>query len=523
MRIQTNYFARYEPMHASRGSIIDDLFKGLLFIMIMCTWTVQAQVTAFKVDTAGNTLLKLNFDAGFSLRGSLGTGTAPDSGAGTRLMWFPAKGAFRAGTVVGSKWDYMSTGNYSVGLGYSTLASNTCAVALGCNTTASSAYSTAMGLSTIASGSYSTAIGISSTASGEYSTVIGSFSTSSGWYSTAMGHSAIASGNVSTAMGDGTTASGQSSIATGYNTTSSGDYSSAMGFYTQAQSYGSTAVGRYNVGGGNATSWVATDPLFEIGNSLSGSSRSNAFTVLKNGNVGIGTISPGSQLHVLGGTITLSGAETVVKQFYFKDETSGENWALSHRPHSENNAFMLSFYNGTSWSNRVVVLPSGNVGIGTITPGYTLEVNGTAAKTGGGSWTSSSDIRLKDVDGEYTRGLADITRLRSIRFHYKPDNPRKLPSDRQQIGFIAQEVREMFPECVTEGNDGYLDFNMHAINVALVNAVKELKTQLDAERSKTAALEERITSLSARLSAIETALAVKNVPGNSTQAMIESR
>ena len=30
----------------------------------------------------------------------------------------------------------------------------------------------------------------------------------------------------------------------------------------------------------------------------------------------------------------------------------------------------------------------------------------------------------------------------------------------------------MFPEAASEGQDGYLDFNMHPVNVALVNAVK---------------------------------------------------
>ena len=56
------------------------------------------------------------------------------------------------------------------------------------------------------------------------------------------------------------------SVAMGVNTEASGDYSTAMGVATLAQAYKSTAIGYLNIGGGNAHSWVSTDPLFEIGN-----------------------------------------------------------------------------------------------------------------------------------------------------------------------------------------------------------------------------------------------------------------
>src|SRR3989339_50748 len=60
---------------------------------------------------------------------------------------------------------------------------------------------------------------------------------------------------------------------------------------TVADSYESFALGRYNVGGGNSTSWVATDPLFEIGMGTGSSTRLNALTVFKNGNAKIaGTV-----------------------------------------------------------------------------------------------------------------------------------------------------------------------------------------------------------------------------------------
>jgi len=123
---------------------------------------------------------------------------------------------------------------------------------------------------------------------------------------------------------------------------------------------------------------------------------------------------------------------------------------------------------------------------------YELVVNGEATKTGGGSWSNSSDLRLKDILGNYIRGLNDIIRLQPIRFKYKADNPRKLPSDEEQIGFIAQEVQETFPEAVNKSTDGYLDFNIHSVNAALVNAVKELKAENDLLKERLERIEQLV-------------------------------
>jgi hypothetical protein len=137
----------------------------------------------------------------------------------------------------------------------------------------------------------------------------------------------------------------------------------------------------------------------------------------------------------------------------------------------------------------------GRVGIGTTSPNYLLEVDGTAGKPGGSTWSNSSDERLKDIVGEYKPGLEAVFLLRPVSFYYKVDNPRGLPSEKEYVGFIAQEVQEVFPEAVSEGPDGYLDFNMHPVNVALVNAVKELKVENDALKAKNASLEKEISKI----------------------------
>ncbi|NCB85353.1 MAG: tail fiber domain-containing protein, partial [Bacteroidia bacterium] len=128
-------------------------------------------------------------------------------------------------------------------------------------------------------------------------------------------------------------------------------------------------------------------------------------------------------------------------------------------------------------------------------PGYNLVVNGTAAKTGGGSWSTLSDVRMKDLTGEYQKGLNEILQLKPVTFTYKAGNPRELNSNEPQIGFVAQDVQKIFPEAVTECKDGYLDFNIHAVNVALVNAVKELKAENQELKMANEKYEERLTEI----------------------------
>jgi hypothetical protein len=195
--------------------------------------------------------LSLDNDGGILAKGSWSYGTELSNlGAGTRLIWYPMKAAFRAGTVDGSQWDHSSIGNYSS--------------ALGSNTTASGFYSVAMGNGNTASGLGSMAMGVSN----------------------------AAGGTGSMAMGTNSAAGGSYSMAIGQNTTAGGQNSTAFGLHTTADSYLSTAIGKYNVGGGTAGMWVLTEPLFEIGIGGGSSAKANAVTVLKNGNVGIGDETP---------------------------------------------------------------------------------------------------------------------------------------------------------------------------------------------------------------------------------------
>ncbi len=267
-------------------------------------------------------------------------GNPPVSGEGRRMMWYADKAAFRVGYVYDVSWDKDSTGEYSFAAGYGVRASGKYSTAMGIeaiasgeksfatgyNTTASGIHCTAMGFSTIARSNASTAMGYSTTAIGGFSTATGFSTIAGGLSSTAMGNGTTASGDQSTAIGYLTTASGSSSTAMGqyataigpistamgYSTLASGNVSNAMGWQTTAKSYISTAIGRFNdTTSASSVSWIATDPLFIVGNGSADNARSNAATILKNGNTGIGTVAPKARLHVVDSSVVFSAIGTL--------------------------------------------------------------------------------------------------------------------------------------------------------------------------------------------------------------------
>ncbi|MDY0208374.1 MAG: hypothetical protein RBR82_17390, partial [Pseudomonas sp.] len=263
--------------------------------------------------TAPATKLHIAGDGGILAQGTYGSGWDGGSlGAGSRLMWIPSKSAFRAGYVNGTQWNTANIGNYSVAMGNNTIASGDYSTAMGDGTEASGWQSVAMGSLTIASGWNSMAMGLDSIASGYFSAAFGestnaigegSFAaglanTAGGYASIAMGGDTTASGDYSTALGGSSNASGFASTALGGASTASGDHSTALGHITTAQAYASTVLGRYNEIAGSTTAWNASDPVFAIGIGSSASNRANAMTVLKDGNVGIGTTNPGAKLSV---------------------------------------------------------------------------------------------------------------------------------------------------------------------------------------------------------------------------------
>lgn len=90
--------------------------------------------------------------------------------------------------------------------------------------------------------------------------------------------------------------------------------------------------------------------------------------------------------------------------------------------------------------------------------------------------TSSSDRTLKKDDKEIEQGLAAVAAMRPISFKWIDEQ--KMGSQRE-IGFIAQEMKEIVPEVIGANRDGTLSLDYPKLTAVLVKAIQELKAEVD--------------------------------------------
>ena len=163
---------------------------------------------------------------------------------------------------------------------------------------------------------------------------------------------------------------------------------------------------------------------------------------------------------------------------------------------NDSDSFSIRSQNGTPRLH--ITNSNGHVGIGTSTPSEMLSVNGDAEKNGGGDWLALSDRRVKGNIQDYTNGLAEIAQLRPVSYNYNEKSGYN-DTGTTYVGLIAQEVENVLPNTVseyddTDGPSGLADirqFDSSEVLWALVNAVKELKAENEALKSRVEALENK--------------------------------
>ena len=229
------------------------------------------------------------------------------------------------------------------------------------------------------------------------------------------------------------------------------------------------------------------------------------------GNIGIGTTSPAAKLEVAGSGTRLSGTvytssfsqsilgwsnETkflsevnVGDYILFSDGQSGIVTAVNsdNSLKIDKSIYLSSGTTATVVSKPAIIVPqnAGFVGIGTSTPSALLEVAGTALAT---SWDNTSDSRLKTAVETIPSALEKILSLRGVTFEWKQEEfPERNFTEGTQIGLIAQEVEEVFPELVSQGE--YKAVSYANLVSPLIEAVKELHALYQGHADRLAALE----------------------------------
>lgn len=247
---------------------------------------------------------------------------------------------------------------------------------------------------------------------------------------------------------------------------------------------------------------------------------SNLFNVMAGGNVGVGTVTPESKLDVRG-RISVGAPST---------NTDNPNAQIlmksSGNPHfilekvlanvggiaaDSNNIVLaaetggITFRTGVNYmgdytstgTEQMRISSGGNIGIGSTTPAYKLDVVGDVNASGcvraGGSTlggSCSSDERLKTDIRSFDLGLDALLGFRPRLFRYNGLGGHPA-SDRAELGVIAQELERTAPQLVQtadvklhDGDAGTTrikQVNYTAFTYVLINAVKELYAKWSAD------------------------------------------
>jgi hypothetical protein len=201
-------------------------------------------------------------------------------------------------------------------------------------------------------------------------------------------------------------------------------------------------------------------------------------TLVQDGTVGIGTTAPDVKLHVTGNRIRLdSGGKAL--------DLRADGGSVDVQ--SDTNDLYLHSAGGRG-RNRVIINPfggEGNVGVGTTNPQDKLHVVGNVRAD---DFLVTSDVRLKRQVRPIQGAIEKLSALRGVEFErIGPDSEDRAP--RHQLGVIAQEVEDVEPGVVRQGDDGYRGVHLSGLVGLLLEALKEVAADNSALRARVQALE----------------------------------
>lgn len=143
----------------------------------------------------------------------------------------------------------------------------------------------------------------------------------------------------------------------------------------------------------------------------------------------------------------------------------------------------FSVQNSNASGNILEVDQSGNIVLikGSNPNDKILDLNGEAEAV---AFNETSDKRLKTNIEPLNNVIEKILKLNGYYYSWKSDE-----SKERQIGLIAQEVQEVFPEVVNEGDDGYLSVSYSHLVAVLIEAIKKQQNDIHNLESKLTKIE----------------------------------
>jgi hypothetical protein len=238
-------------------------------------------------------------------------------------------------------------------------------------------------------------------------------------------------------------------------------------------------------------------------------------------NVGIGTTNPTAKFEVNGDI--LSGDDISTKgdihtqgnifgngniftggndRGFWIDSTGSFRYGIWRDP-VNNNVHLRA---GDLSSRITINRTTGNVGIGTTDPQFKLHVNGSVA--GIGAYNNLSDLRYKKNIATIPNALDKITRLRGVSFDWRQDEFPKLNFNKGgNLGFIAQEIKEVLPEVVSQDSQGYYSVAYSSVVPVLVEAIKEQQNTIQVQAEELAQTKAVLENLQERMRRLEVLLA----------------
>jgi hypothetical protein len=151
--------------------------------------------------------------------------------------------------------------------------------------------------------------------------------------------------------------------------------------------------------------------------------------------------------------------------------------------------------NNVAWSLSLNP-DGGNVGIGTINPQCKLDVAGSVCSYGN---QLNSDARWKENIEPIDNALNLVTQLRGVSYEWI-DASR---GEGRQLGVIAQEVEQVFPEVVHTNSQGYKSVEYSKLVAPIIESVKILKAENESLKAANESLKAALEEVYVRLEQLE--------------------